>query len=365
MIVCKECGNCAPSGDGFCPSCGTLLEWSGEAVATPPPPPPVAPPLVEQYAMSAGWGAATQYEASQYETGPSAAAAAVKPAAEAVRPKPMPLTPDAGLDGLYCSTCGTRNVDGRTFCRYCGRALDVVVAVPVRLRWWQRLLRREPRSGPVAGDRPRRFRRRDKPIPEAGTAKHSRRKWHLLRRLPLSRVGPLLIVLGLVGIGLGPARYWLTVHAESALGRVQHHVKQSYQEVTPVSATSSSHAPTHSAAAVLDNIPATWWQSADHPDGVGESLTVHFANPTNVDTIAIRSGADADSFVRLARPQTVQVIADGKPAGQVTFANKVPEQNAHVKLRNVTSVTLVITSVYPGQKVHACAIRDLRFFYLQ
>ena len=323
MIVCKECGNSAPSADGFCSSCGTLLEWSGEAVATPPPPPPVARPLVEQYAVSAGWGVPTQYGIA---SGAVAAAGAVLPSTEAVRPAPTPLTPDAGLDGLFCSTCGTRNADGRAFCRYCGRPLDVVVAVPVRLRWWQRFLHRRPAAGPVAGDRPRRFRRRDTPSPDKGPGKHARRKWHMARRLPLSRVGPLLIVLGLVGIGLGPARYWLTVHSESLLGRVEHHVKQSYQEVTPVSATSSSHAANHSAAAVLDNITSTWWQSADHPDGVGESVTVRFANPTDVDTIAIRSGADADSFLRLARPQTVQIIADGKPAGRSRSRTRCPSR---------------------------------------
>ncbi|HEY3631192.1 MAG TPA: hypothetical protein VGL21_09860, partial [Jatrophihabitantaceae bacterium] len=45
MIVCQECGNSAPSTDGFCSSCGVLLEWSGQPVETPPPPPPLAGPL--------------------------------------------------------------------------------------------------------------------------------------------------------------------------------------------------------------------------------------------------------------------------------------------------------------------------------
>ena len=362
MIVCKECGNSAPSADGFCSSCGTLLEWSGEAVATPPPPPPVARPLVEQYAVSAGWGVPTQYGIA---SGAVAAAGAVLPSTEAVRPAPTPLTPDAGLDGLFCSTCGTRNADGRAFCRYCGRPLDVVVAVPVRLRWWQRLLHRRPAAAPVAGDRPRRFRRRDKPIPDKGPGKHARRKWHMARRLPLSRVGPLLIVLGLVGIGLGPARYWLTVHSrvvarQGGAPRQAElpggHAGLRYLVVARGEPQCGRSPRQHHVDVVAERRPSRRRRRIGHRP---------LREPDDVDTIAIRSGADADSFLRLARPQTVQIIADGKPAGQVTFANKVPEQNATVKLRSVTSVTLVITSVYPGQKVHACAIRDLRFFALQ
>ena len=34
MILCRECGNSAPSRDGFCSSCGALLDWSGERVET-------------------------------------------------------------------------------------------------------------------------------------------------------------------------------------------------------------------------------------------------------------------------------------------------------------------------------------------
>lgn len=42
MIVCTECGHQNDDGDGFCGSCGTYLEWSGERVDAPTP---VAEPL--------------------------------------------------------------------------------------------------------------------------------------------------------------------------------------------------------------------------------------------------------------------------------------------------------------------------------
>ena len=165
MIVCQECGNSAPSVDGFCSSCGGLLEWSGEQVATPPPPPPYAPPLLA--AGGPGWSLPT-LSAPPHAYQPSQAhqPAAVRPDAEAVRPAPQQLVNGPQYDGLFCSACGTRNLDGRTFCRYCGHELDLTVATgPARLRWWQRLFRRTPKAAPRAGERPGNFGKRSAPPP--------------------------------------------------------------------------------------------------------------------------------------------------------------------------------------------------------
>lgn len=338
MIVCQECGNAAPSNDGFCSSCGVLLEWSGEAVAAPAPPPPVAPPLAQQLAT-----------------------VQVKPDTEAVRPAPVPLLVDPGYDGLFCSACGTRNADGRRFCRYCGSALDITVDEPVKTRWWQRIFRR--RKPKQAGERPRNFRSREAVAP-AATEQKKRRTWRLPSRLPLSRFAPVLVVLGLVGIGLGPARFWITQQADKLLGNAKHHVQATYAPVVPVAAGSSSTAKGHRAAAAIDGVKQTWWQSDGHANGIGESITVRFANPTDLDAIGVLSGVDGEKYRAQARPQTLTVTADGKPAGQITVKDKADFQTAKIKLRGVTRLTVVITSSFPGQKGNAVALRELQFFQL-
>lgn len=336
MIVCQECGNAAPSTDGFCSSCGVLLEWSGQPVETPPAPPPLAGPL-------AAAGAAPPVPV------------AVQPDEEAVRPAPVPVAPPDQHDGLFCSVCGTRNADGRTFCRYCGQPLDVTVAVPTRLRWWQRLFRRR-KSGPAAGDRPRGFRSRE---PEPGRGKRQRRRV----RLPMGKAVPLLAVLSLVGVGLGPARSWITRNASDLLGTAKKKVSGHYVPVVPTSASASTSAKGHGPNLLIDGIKETWWQSKGHKDGIGETVTVTFANPVDIGQLGLLGGPKADKYRTEARPRTMEITTDGKPHGQVSFDDKADFQHERVALRNVSSITLIVTAAYPGQGGgHALAIRELQFF---
>jgi hypothetical protein len=276
------------------------------------------------------------------------------------------MTPADQHGGLFCSVCGTRNADGRTYCRYCGHPLDVTVPVPVRRRWWQRLFGRKKRTK-TAGDRPRRFYRKDP------SARAARRQAKLnsgrsrLSRLngPLAKLTPVLAILSLVGIGLGPARSWINKQASTVFGTAKKATNRHYLPVSPVSATASTAAGGHGPKLVIDGVRDTWWQSKGHPDGIGETITVRFANEVDLSRIGILSGAKGDQFRTEARPQTMQITADGKPQGQLSFDDKPDFQAKGVKLRNVTSITLVITAAYPGQKAHMVAIRELQFFSLK
>jgi ribosomal protein L40E len=406
-IVCQECGNSAPSTDGFCSSCGVLLEWSSEAVAPMPPPPPItfaspitptappvgyayppAPPAPPQSAPT-GYPPAQQaptypppaphYPPASYpppapaqqpqtpqpypqqpQFGPPAG---VLPTNEAVRPSPVPLVTDPQYDGLYCSACGARNAAERNFCRSCGRQLDVVLEVTRRTHWWQRLFIRKTKNKPTAGERPKNFRRRevapDEPAMESG--KKPKRGWRLPRP-QLSRVAPILIVLGMLGYGIGPGRLWLTQHGSEWFGKAKSGLSNNYVPVAPISATTSSIAPTHDAKALIDGVKDTWWQSGDANHGVGQSMTVTFANPVDIDRIAILSGVAGQDYRTQARVQTLALTADGKPEPQITFNDTADFQNTTVTLRNVTSISFIVVGSYRGQKGGAIAIRELEFF---
>ncbi|CAN5548340.1 zinc ribbon domain-containing protein [soil metagenome] len=339
MIVCQECGNSAASKDGFCSACGVLLEWSGEMVAAPQG--PVA-------ASGQGDGGRT-------------------PHLEAVRPPPLELVEQPAYDGLFCSECGTRNAEGKLFCRYCGSGLDIVVPSRDRRSWWRKLFSRPVKAPTAAGARPDGFRTRLEVVgaTPAATAVKKRRRLRMPSSLPLSRIAPILIVLGLVGIGIGPGRQWATQHLSSVLGQAKAHVSAKYVPVVPLSATASSTAKGHKPALAIDGVIQTWWQSADHPQGIGESITIKFANPVSLDRIGLLSGVAGDKYRSQARPRTITVTADGKPAGQISFEDKADFQNAALALRGVTTVTFVVTASYPGQAGHAVAVRELQFFELQ
>ena len=168
-----------------------------------------------------------------------------------------------------------------------------------------------------------------------------------------------------MGIGIGPARLWLTQHAGDLIGKAKKHVTQNLTPVSAVSASASSSASGHPAALLIDGVSTTAWQSAAHAGGIGESVTITFANPVDIDNIEILDGLDADKYLTQARLRTASVTADGKAAGDISFNDKADLQGASVKLRGVTKVTLVITATYPGQQGQAVAIRELEFRVLQ
>ncbi len=114
MIVCKVCGATNEQGATFCGTCGSFLEWSGEAVqpdgstqpkaaADGPPPGPTGP------------------------TGASGSDATTGDTTSIVTPVVPP--PDAIPEGsIVCPNCGQANDPTRVYCSRCATELAPVVA---------------------------------------------------------------------------------------------------------------------------------------------------------------------------------------------------------------------------------------------
>ena len=386
MIVCSECGNAAESGDGFCASCGVLLEWSGRPVEA----------------------AADAVDGGQPP--------ARKPVAERDRPGPVPLMTEQVHAGPYCSACGVRNPEGRTFCRSCGETLRSGAAAQAPAPgWWRRLLNRlRGRRSYAAGDRPRGFLSHDAvpglpagaaataaghrlgapadshrlgvPIHSSslgvpahssslgasaagtrgtgafrGTAGQRMRRAKTPLRGTLSRFAPLLLVVGLLGVGLGPARMWLTVHVFGLAHRAQVQLSQRYTNVAPISASASSAAPGHPAKLAIDGIQQTYWLTGGG-SGAGASFTVRFASPQRIDRVGVLSGEPGGDYRTQARPQTIELLVGGRSPVSLPLDDTLGFQNRPVRLRGVTAITVVIKNVYPGQNGQAVALRELEFF---
>jgi hypothetical protein len=386
MIVCSECGNAAESGDGFCASCGVLLEWSGRPVEA----------------------AAGAVDGGQPP--------ARKPVAERDRPGPVPLMTEQVHAGPYCSACGVRNPEGRTFCRSCGETLrSGAVAQAPAPGWWRRLLNRlRGRRSYAAGDRPRGFLSHDAvpglpagaaataagnrlgapadshrlgaPVHSSslgalahssslgasaagtrgpgafrGTAGQRMRRAKTPLRGTLSRFAPLLLVVGLLGVGLGPARMWLTVHVFGLAHRAQVQLSQRYTNVAPISASASSAAPGHPAKLAIDGIQQTYWLTGGG-SGAGASFTVRFASPQRIDRVGVLSGEPGGDYRTQARPQTIELLVGGRSPVSLPLDDTLGFQNRPVSLRGVTAITVVIKNVYPGQNGQAVALRELEFF---
>lgn len=401
MILCQECGNSAPSRDGFCSSCGALLDWSGEQVETkvlPVMPSSTGPDrAVEQVWTPEAASAAAQSQAqapaarpgalpppviataapfaSSPSRPPSSAAQPPPgwlPGAEARRTDPVPLATDPEYTGPFCQVCGVRNPEGRRFCRSCGGMLQLpAVAAAPRRDWWRRLAERlfGRRRDFAAGERPTGFRDHHAASGAGAGAAAGRdvggaprrKGLRLPRHIKLGKLAPLLLVAGLVGVGLGPARSWVTTEVSTLLGRAKARVNEHYVNVTPVGATADAEKG-HGAGLAIDGLNNTYWASAKHPDGVGDSITVTFASPVDIDQIGVLSGADAQNFRASARPHELTVSAAGVPGSVLTFDDSGDFQSRGITLRHVTTVTFTVKGSYPGQKQHDLAIRDIEFF---
>jgi hypothetical protein len=342
MIVCKDCGNAATSRDDFCSSCGSLLEWSGQEIE----------------ATSA---------AGRADPVPR------QPVPEAGRPRPVPLAAEPVYTGPYCTSCGVRNQEDRSFCRSCGEPLRGTAAAAARESWWRRLLARlgggRRGDGYAAGDRPDSFRRHAVPhgarhhgltAPDLAAVRH--RPSLRRRRLSVGRLAPILLVAGLVGVGLGPARHWVTTEGFGLVHKARGTLNERYVSVVPVGASASSAVHRHGAALAVDGVQDTFWLSSSRHDGVGAELTVRFASPVNIDRIGLLSGEPAAAFRADARPQTIEVSTAGAAPVDISFDDTASFQNRAVSLHRVTTITFVFKDVYPGQNGRAVAVREVQFF---
>ena len=321
MIVCAECGNATEPTESFCASCGTLLEWSGREVPTKADP------------------------------------VARKPDVEGDRPRPVPLPPEEDYAGPYCSVCGVRNHENRTYCRSCGSPLVPDGPAERGPGWWRRLwsrLRGKRRF--AAGERPSDFRRHD--ATPRQTSK--RRKFRLPRRLPIGKLAPALVVLGVLGVGLGPARTWVVSHLFHIEQAAQSQLKAHYANVTPVLATASSAAPHQPASLAIDGDRNTYWASTAK-NGTGAVLTITFANPVEIDQIGVLSGEPGAAYRTDSRPETMQLSAGGAPV-TVSLDDTGNFQTHAVTLSSVTVLTVTITATYPGQDSQSVALDEIEFF---
>lgn len=405
MILCQECGNSAPSRDGFCSSCGALLDWSGERVdtrilpltpaaaaeqarraatagpatgAAAPSDPKVWTPASAQAAAQTPTSATTprQPEAAPPRQPVAASSGGTRtpsepagwfPTAEAQRTDPIPAAVEPEYTGPYCQACGVRNPEGRRFCRSCGAMLQLPSApAEERRSWWRRLVDRllGRRRDFVAGQRPAGFHDHHAAGAAAGQGsadKPKRRRLRFPRRIKLGKLAPVLIVAGLAGIGLGPARAWVTSEAGTLFGIAKAKVDQHYANVTPVGASADSEKD-HGAGLAIDGLNNTYWADDQHSDGVGDTITVTFASPVDIDQIGILSGADAPDFHASARPHDLIVSAAGTSGTVLSFDDGAGFQSRAVSLRHVTTVTFTVKDSYPGQQKHDLAIRDIEFF---
>ncbi len=283
---------------------------------------------------------------------------AVKPAATRARPasraKPA-QNREVNPGDLVCAGCGEGNDPSRRFCRRCGASLQSAAVFAATLPWYRRLwLKLFPRKALAAGERPR---TRRSAIGGAGPGWLT--SWG--KRIILAAV-VVLVLLAFVGPWSHSIRHSVT-HDYHAIANDVH---PTYTPLHPVAATATSQAPGHQAILAIDGATNTSWQSDAPNNGVGQSLIIRFATPTNVNKVGFLDG-DQDTpqaYLTEARPEQIRIASPGPhPYSRVVkLKDEASFQTFTIDATRTSSLVITINSVYPSDQGTNAAIAEVELF---
>ena len=297
---------------------------------------------------------------------------ATAPGTERARPAPKRVnTRELNAGDLVCGQCGTGNPSTRKFCRRCGTTLAEAVAVKVG--FFARLRRRFRRKAKSFEAGQRRKSTTGAPSTRKGIGNKFRIVWFRLNN-HLLKIGAVLGLAAMLGLGVEPIRQKLHLPnvRETVLSKIRQFSKPVYDSVRPEAASADSTATDHGAALAIDLGDNTYWAAAPAANGgVGSTLKVTFAKPFDLGRILIHAGAQGDEtpgngFVNEPRPSELRFTLNNDKANTKTVAVKdtADAQTLTVKGKQVTTVTIEVTGIYPAVegKGRSVAITELEFF---
>ncbi|MGH9069376.1 MAG: NADase-type glycan-binding domain-containing protein, partial [Acidimicrobiales bacterium] len=318
---------------------------------------PVVPSLLTGSPAAAGTGIV----APASGVPASGVPAAVKPAPRRARPGPWTAGPtERGFQpgDLVCGQCGEGNLPNRYFCRRCGASLVEAESYKLsRLDAWRlrRHQSREARHVLLAGERPRA--RRNLVGGEGGGWFSS----GLVKVLAAA-----VVVLAILSLA-GPWAPTIQHHVKSWKTSIVRAVHPTYDPVHPVVATATSSAPGHGPALAIDGLANTYWATASTGDGVGQVLTVAFAQPVSIDRVGFLLGAagSPQAYLSQPRPQIVHLAFSDGSSKDLTLQDTAKFQAFSVHARKVTEMQMTVSAVYSSSVGTHASLAEIEFFQLK
>lgn len=325
--------------------------------ATPPPPAaPVPPPA----------------PASGPAPVPSQAQALLQPIASTPAPEPAEVTPQAAQSrpraarsqaptrrlaagDFICGQCGEGNPPTRRFCSRCGESLRA--AAVVRRRWWQWRRRKGPRTAD-AGTRPGQ---------RGGGGRFGGVLGTVFRRVN-TVAAALLFAVGVAYLIYPPLRTYVNNAVSTPVRNVRawadRKINPQYVAVRPLEVTSPSSVAKHGPELALDQYSNTDWEAHWAPDRP-PTLILRFSGKVNLDRLIVTSGS-AEHYTDTARPAELHLVYSTDRSDTLAIQDTGRQQTLTLTgARDVTTVEVQITRVYPSVKGKDVALSELEFFGLQ
>jgi hypothetical protein len=256
---------------------------------------------------------------------------------------------------LICGQCGEGNPPTRKFCSRCGEGLTA--AEVVKAPWWSRLMfwRRGPRTL-EAGARPGR----------KGQKADSRTRMRGGYRKARTIVGAAVFGLLLVSLVVPNIRTEVNDLAGDPGGRVRdlwgRWFDPHYVPVRPTSYSATHQARGHPGQFAMDIDKQTFWAAPRDRRVKRPALVVTFAEPVDLTHLIVSSGAVEAEFNKYYRPRVLHLVYSQAASEDITLDDVSKDQTFKLKkAKNVSRVTIFISSVFPETTARQVAVRELEF----
>jgi hypothetical protein len=258
---------------------------------------------------------------------------------------------------LVCSQCGSGNDPARKFCRKCGNSLAAAVTA-VKLPWWKRIFGGKKSGGRVSKDATEKQRRRQKQKDASFKAQ--------MAIANIRKAAMVLMMLGVVGsFAIPSVRGEIMRRGKSGFTSVQDMFNPQISPVNAVAVAASSAVPGKDANLAADLGVNTFWAEGAEGDGVGQSISFTFAEPTDLTKVLITAG-DTDTpenYVNNPRPKELHLVFDTGGSADLKLIDEYRKSQGFTLkgAKKVTKVDIVISSVYPGRGGTETGVAEVEF----
>jgi len=253
-----------------------------------------------------------------------------------------------------CSNCSEPNDPTRKFCRRCGTSLAVAAVQPaVRLPWYRRIFRREPKAAKTYAAGERTGSMQPKGSKAAGGAA---RKPPQVGTLIKGGLG-LLIAFGIIGAVVMPSiPQMLLSQGTGIVDNIRKIFAPTFEIVHPIGASATSGTENHGPALVIDTFKNTDWQSTE----ATPTLTVTFQSPIDLGAVYVYSGT-ANDFTSIRRPSKLEFIFPDGSSKAIDLVDDPKAQQFNIDASNIKSLQVKVLGT-AGPDGTPVALSEIEFF---
>jgi hypothetical protein len=177
-----------------------------------------------------------------------------------------------------------------------------------------------------------------------------------------------LMVIGVLGTGIAfpSLRGTVTRAATGGIDGIQEIFNPQVVAVNSLEPTASSALPGKEAKFAGDLVVNTFWAEGAEGDGIGQTISFTFAEPTDLTKVLVTVGStdETENYLNNPRPKKLHLVFDNGGSADLDLKEDEFRKAQGFNLKGadkVSKVDIVISEVYPGRGGLDTAIAEVEF----